>query len=329
MKLNNQQLINFVSRIKFSTQDKSPYKDQIENLKTQLDKYLAEYPLDVEIKKTKQAGSWAKGTILKPSINTDLDIDIIFYLKVGQVDENDLHKINTTIVKLLKKIYPTKEDKDFDKSPKTANVIFRTSGLAVDIVPIIEIMDKYPNRRDLEGYVFQPDSKSFIWYITSIDKQLSFISDRKISNPNYASIVRILKKWKAVKELPISSFAIELIVAYLDINKGVVSDISEGLLRAWTFLSQKNSPKIYFDTLTIGEISSTDIVQITDPTNTANNVTKYLSKEDWELVRKEADTALDTICLANEKNYESETLNFWKEILGSEFNIDSLPTQKN
>lgn len=329
MKLNNQQLTNFVKRIKFSTQDKSPYKDQIENLKTQLDDYLDKHPLDVEIKKTKQAGSWKKGTILKPSGNTDLDIDIIFYLKMGQVDEKDLHKINNTIVKLLKYIYPTKDDKDFDKSPKTAKVVFRTSGLAVDIVPVIEIIDKYPHRKDLEEYVFQPDSKSFQWYITSINKQLNFISDRKTANPNYASIVRILKKWKAVKELPISSFAIELIVAYLDINKEIVSDISEGLLRSWSFLSQKTYPKIYFDTLEIGEVNQNDIVQIADPTNKANNVTKYISKEDWELVRKEADIALDTICFANEKNNEGETLNLWKEILGNEFNITPLPTQTN
>lgn len=329
MELNNQQLKNFVSRIKFSTHHKSEYKDQIENLKTQLDKYLAEHPLDVEIKKTKQAGSWKKGTILYPSINTRLDIDIAFYLKVGNVDEKDLHKINSTIVKLVKKIYPNKDKKDFDENPKTANVIFKTSGLSVDIVPVIEITDKYPNRKDLEGYVFQPDSKSFIWYITSIDKQLSFITDRKIANSNYASIVRVLKKWKSVKELSLSSFAIELIVAYLDINKGVVSDISEGLLRAWTFLSQKTYPKIYFDTLTIGKISSMDIVQITDPTNKANNVTKYLSKSDWELVKKEADIALDTICLANEKIHEGDTLNLWKEIFGNEFNINPLPTQNN
>ncbi len=329
MKLNNQQLKNFVSRIKFSTHDKSEYKEQIENLKCQLDKYLAEHPFDVGIKKTKQAGSWAKGTILYPSNNTRLDIDIAFYLKVGKIDEEDLHKINSVIVKLIKKIYPNKEEKDFDESSKTANVIFKISGLSIDIVPVIDILDKYPQRTDLEGYVLQPNSHSFIWYVTSVDKQLKFILDRKAANSNYASIVRILKKWKSVKELSISSFAIELIVAYLDINKGVVSNISEGLLRAWTFLSQKTYPKIYFDTLTCGKIDSADIVQITDPTNKANNVTKYLSKSDWELVKKEADKALDTICLANEKIYEEETLNLWKEILANEFNINPLPTPSN
>lgn len=324
MNLNDQQLKNFVSRIKFSTQDKSEYKNQIENLKTQLDKYLAEHPLDVEIKKTKQAGSWAKGTILQPSTNTELDIDIAFYLKVGKVDEKDLHKINTIIVKLLKKIYPTKEDSDFDKNPKTANVVFKTSGLKIDIVPVIDVLDKYPQQTNLEGYVLQPDSNSFTWYVTSIDKQLKFISERKSQNANYASIVRILKKWKAVKELPISSFAIELIVAYLDINEGVITNIEEALLRAWKLLGSRVFPKIGFDTKTIGTVDNQSFIHISDPTNKANNVTKYISQKDWEIVRNAANSALDTVCFAIEKTYQGETLNLWKEILGNEFNINSL-----
>lgn len=325
MKINDQQLKNFVSRIKFSTHDKSEYKDQIENLKTQLDKYLSEHPLDVEIKKTKQAGSWAKGTILYPSANTGLDIDIAFYLKVGEVDEKDLHKINSTIVKLLKKIYPTKEEKDFDKNPKTANVVFKTSGLSVDIVPVIDIMDKFPQRKDLEGYVFQPDSKSFTWYVTSIDKQLKFISDIKANNANYASIVRILKKWKAVKELPISSFAIELVVAYLDINKGVVTNIEEGILRTLNFLGEKKCPNISFGAPSISNHDNNGVVIISDPTNSNNNVAKYLLKEDWDKVRVEANAALETICFADEKEYEAETINLWKEVFGTEFNINALP----
>ena len=80
------------------------------------------------------------------------------------------------------------------KNPKTANVIFKVSGLSVDIVPVIDVIDLNPQIKYLEGYVFQPDSKSFTWYVTSIDKQLKFISDRKANNANYASIVRILKK---------------------------------------------------------------------------------------------------------------------------------------
>lgn len=325
MKINDQQLKNFVSRIKFSTHDKSEYKDQIENLKTQLDKYLTEHPLDVEIKKTKQAGSWAKGTILYPSANTGLDIDIAFYLKVGEVDEKDLHKINSTIVKLLKKIYPTKEEKDFEKNPRTANVVFKTSGLSVDIVPVIDIIDKLPQRKDLEGYVFQPDSKSFTWYVTSIDKQLTFISDRKANNSNYASIVRILKKWKSVKNLPISSFAIELIVAYLDINKGVVTNIEEAVLRTWNFLGEKKYPKISFGAPSITTYDNAGDVMISDPTNSNNNVVKYLSESDWDRVRNEANTALETICFADEKEFESETITLWKEVFGSEFNISELP----
>lgn len=321
MKLNDQELKNYVSRIKFSTQDKSPFKSQIENLKSKLDSYLKEHSLDVKIKKTKQAGSWAKGTILKPSANTDLDIDIAFYLKVGEVNYKDLHKINSLIVNLLKKIYPNKEDKDFDKNPKTANIVFKTSGLSVDIVPVIDVLDLYPNRNDLKGYVFQPDSKTFKYYTTSIDKQLEFIRTRKSENSNYASIVRILKKWKSVQGIPISSFALELIVAYLDINKGVVTNIEEGLLRAWSFLGAKSFPKLTFTTISKSKDNEDAHIFIKDPTNNGNNVTKYISQEDWEVVRNHANKALDTICYAIEKNYKYETLNLWKEILGTDFNI--------
>lgn len=322
MKLNSQQLTNYINRIKFSAEDKSKYKTQIENLKNKLDDYLSKHPLDIDIKKTKQAGSWAKGTILKPSSNTELDIDLAFYLKVGEVDEKDLHKINGVIVKLLKKIYSTKEDDDFDKSTKTANVVFISSGLSVDIVPVIDVPDLYPKRTDLEGYVLQPDSKVFEWYVTSIDKQLKFIRERKADNANFSGIVRILKKWKAYKKLPLSSFAIELIVAHLDITNGVLTNIEESLLRTWTFLSAKKIPNISFNAPSITNNEIDSAVCIADPTNSNNNVTKYMSEKDWAEIQKEADIALDTISYACEKTYEGETIGLWKEILGSEFNIN-------
>jgi hypothetical protein len=319
MNLTSQQLINFVNRIKFSTVDKSEYKSQIENLIIELDDYLLRHS-DLSIVRVLQAGSWRKATILKPSTDVPLDIDLAFYLNTSKISNiSDFHNVNSKIVELLRKIYPSKSEKDFYESTKTSNVKFITSGLSVDIVPVEEIPPSQIH--GFTEYVKQPDSETNVYYITSVKKQISFIVERKKDNQNFTAIVRILKYWKYAKSLPISSFTIELVVAYLDIKKEVVLNVEEAVIRFFTLLSSKKFPVISFDA-PIGFVdSSSSHIYVADPTNNANNSAKYIKQKDWDLVRYEASVALDTLCYAQSLVNSYRTIELWREVFGPEFNV--------
>lgn len=172
-------------------------------------------------------------------------------------------------------------------------------------------------------YVQQPDAHNNR-YFTSPKNQLQFISDRKFANPNFTTIVRILKKWKNFQQIELSSFAIELIVSYLEINEGVETSIEESILRFFKILGKKQFPVILFNAPYGTYSADNSHIYIADPTYNENNVTKYVLKQDWDEVRTTANLAFDTLLLADEEEYTSLTILLWKEIFGTEFNIDQL-----
>jgi len=149
-------------------------------------------------------------------------------------------------VKYLEEIYPQKDiDQDVDAEGNTKSITIRfiSSGLEVDIVPVVPITSH-------EKYVWQPQRGGGGKYITSVEKHLDFSLSKRQSNPSYTAIVRMLKYWKNYKEIKptdtecgISSFAIELIVAYLDENYGIESNIEEALIRFSNLLVHQTSQK--------------------------------------------------------------------------------------
>ncbi|MFA8300735.1 MAG: CBASS oligonucleotide cyclase [Hyphomicrobiales bacterium] len=311
MRLNNNTLLNYVENIKFSTEEKRKYQNQIDNLIKEISNAIKNNT-NTKVLKVIQSGSWKKGTILKKSINNPIDIDLVFYLDIDFYNNNTFQEINSEIKKLLKTIYPTKDNSDFWESAKTAGIEFKTSGLNVDIIPVKQ------NHYDCE-YVEQP-TKDHTTFITSPKLQLKFISERKEENPSYSSIVRLLKKWKNYNGLKLSSFAIELIVASLDKSKGVETNIEEAILRFFKLISSKYFPKIRFH-LYGNETYDNSIIYIADPSNDNNNVTKYLSEKEWNIVKNYADKAFDTLIYSDQMDYNSQTEPLWKEIFGDDFKI--------
>jgi hypothetical protein len=217
------------------------------------------------------------------------------------------------MIPILKMIYPNKNNNDFWDNPKTAGLEFIASGLNVDIVPVREV--------NVTDYVQQPDINNNKFF-TSPKNQLKFISERKETNSNFSTIVRVLKKWKNFQELKLSSFAIELIVAHLDLTFGIENNIEESLLRFFKLLGKKEFPVITFNA-PYGKYSSDgSYIYIADPTYNENNVTKYLNKNDWDSIKDTANIAFETILLADEEEFITPTLELWKEVYGNEFNIN-------
>ncbi len=325
MKLDNNQLQFFVNKIKLKPENMQKYRDQINNLKEKLeDKVVNDENTELKVTKYLLAGSWKKHTILKPTGENPIDIDLVLFIEGDENIKNDLKKVHDFIVNYLEEIYPQKdigEDVEADGKTKSIKIKFKGTGLEVDIVPVVPIAEP-------KDYVWQPQRGGGGRYITSISKQLDFSLELRKNNPSYTSVVRILKWWKNYKELNptddepgLSSFAIELIVGYLDISKGIEQNIEESVIRFFQFLSSPDFPTITFR----GAINNVPFFEtpvfIADNTNNENNVAKKLTSDKWEEIIEEAEDAFDSLNIAQSKNNEGDTIEEWRRVFDRTFNI--------
>jgi hypothetical protein len=327
MQLQNPELQNFVSRIKLQTDDMSKYRSQVNNLKEKLsDKIKNDNRTGLKVTKFLLTGSWKKRTILRATGANPIDIDLVLFVEGDENLMKDLKQLHDFVVGYLEEIYPSKDiSRDVDAEGKTKSIKIRFSGtgLELDIVPVIPLSNPV-------DYVWQPQrgGGNGKKYTTSITKQLEFAKQCKDRNPSYTGIVRCLKWWRNFKELHptddeagLSSFAVELIIAYLDINKGVESNLERGIIRFFDFLSTSGFPIIKFSGAINSVLTFNTPVFIADPTNNENNAAKKLDDEVWKEIVNEANEAFETLCIAQSKGTISETISEWKSVFGPSFNI--------
>ena len=312
MQYTNQQLNNYVNRIKLTQEQKSSYANQIDNLKDNVLKAVNGME-NTKVTKVKRAGSWKKSTALAPKGDYPLDIDMVFYLALKEDTAFDAEELREEIISVLCEAYPNKKRSDFTDGQKTIGVVFRGSGLEVDIVPFI------PEKGNTT-YGRQPRKKlNSGEFKTSVDKQLDFVSKIKDKCSHFTSIVRILKSWRNYKELELSSFSIELAVASL-IKTGRISDssINQAIITFFEFFGNGNPVKVYFSGAIGPRTGSAP--WIADPTNNENNTVR-LSESEWDEVVEVAENSFETISYAQVVGEAGKTLDLWKEVFGPSFNI--------
>ena len=312
MEYTDEQLKNYVNRIKLTGEQKQSYTQQIDYLKGKVSQTInnMEY---AKVIKVKRAGSWKKGTALAPKGDYPLDVDMVFYLSLQEHTAFDAEELRQEIIQVLCNAYPNKVASDFTGGNKTVGIVFRGSGLEVDIVPFIP-------ERGHTTYGRQPRKKlNSGEFKTSVDKQLEFINQIKNKCSNFTSIVRILKSWRNYKELELSSFSIELIVANL-IESGKISNssINQAVISFFELLGSDRPVEIYF----LGAIGQklSDTPWIADPTNNENN-TINMSDSEWDEVVKTAETGFETLSYAQAVQETGKTIELWKEVFGPSFNI--------
>jgi hypothetical protein len=325
MNLDNNQLQFFVNKIKLQPENMQKYRDQINNLKSKLeDKIKNDESTGLKVTKFLLAGSWKKKTILKASGDNPIDIDLVLFVGGDENLHNDLKKLHDYIVNYLEEIYPQKDikkDVDAEGNTKSITIRFSSSGLEVDIVPVVPL-------RNPEKYVWQPQRGGGGKYITSVENHLDFSLAKRQKNSSYTAIVRMLKYWKNHKELKtteneigISSFAIELIVAYLDENQGIESNIEEAIIRFFQFVSDPNFPNINFAQAINNIPSFSTPIYIADDTNNENNAAKKIDQSKWNEIVEEAEKAFDALNYAQSIKSEGATIDEWKTVFGPTFNI--------
>ena len=312
MEYTNQQLINYVNRIKLTQDKKSSYTKQIDSLKENVLKAVNNME-GSKVTKVKRAGSWKKGTALAPKGDYPLDIDMVFFLDVEDDTSFDAQELRDEIIDVLCEAYPNKKRSDFTDGQKTIGVVFKGSGLEADIVPFI------PEKGNTT-YGRQPRKKlNSGEFKTSIDKQLDFISKIKDKYPNFTSVVRLLKSWRNYQELELSSFSIELAVAHL-ISEGriSVSSINLAITMFFEFFGNDDRVQVYFP----GAIGpkSDSAPWIADPTNNENNTVR-LSDSEWNEAIEVAEHGFETITYAQTVQETGKTLELWKEVFGPSFSI--------
>ena len=315
MELTDRQILNFVDRIKLSRDKKQGYIDQVDALEKRVVNAINGID-NTKVKQVRKAGSWIKGTALRPRGDFPLDVDLVFFVEVDEETEFDSEELRDEIIAVLKKAYPNKSEEDFKSGEKTVGIVFQGSGLEVDIVPFI------PNKGNT-SYGRQPrkELKSGD-FKTSVCNQLEFIRKTKEKWASFAPVVRMVKWWKNEKELDMPSFAVELLFAHLILSGRIGSgiNIENALVKFFEFLSANPHMRIGFPGA-IGSLpASSGTPIVADPTNNENNVLEKVDTTDWSEIVDKANSAFETLAYARTVGEQGKTLELWREVF-YQFNI--------
>ena len=291
------------------------YRAQARRLREKLEGFLGEHP-DFELRKMLVSGSLAKGTALR-SLN---DIDVACYIS-GADAPRDVSRMLDYLTERLRTAFPNFKSDQICPQTYSVTVSFRGSGLDVDVVPIL-----YGGDPDWHGDLVSQDDGSLLE--TCIPRHLEFIRKRKDAHKvDFAQVVRLLKYWaKKVKSendgFRLKSFMVELILAHLCDQGLVLGDYPEALQHFFTYVARSNLRERivfadYYERDAAGNFS--EPVQIIDPVNKANNVSKLYTAKEAEKIVEAALDAGDAIDAGLRAPTKTATISYWQRVFGPSF----------
>lgn len=316
--VNHSDIVRFAEeRVNLPKDKADAYRAQARGLREKLENYLGEHP-DFSLKKIMLAGSLAKGTALR-SLN---DIDVACYIS-GADAPHDVAALLTYLAERLRKAYPNFSPDQVKPQTYSVTVSFRGSGLDVDVVPIL-----YNGDPQWRGNLVSQDDGSFLE--TSIPMHLEFTRKRKDAQPtHFAQVTRLIKFWARNRKqendnFRFKSFMIELILAHL-CDKGLdLSDYPEALQHFFTYIATSDLRKRivfedYYKAATANSFK--EPIQIIDPVNPKNNVTRLYTEAQATAIVDAALDAGDAIDAALAAPTKGETVYYWQKVFGSMFQI--------
>ena len=312
MALKDAQLRRYDSNVLRLPADKrTEYHAQVDRLIDNLCKNIRN-KTEIKITKVVKAGSFAKFTILRRTSEDPVDVDVVFYIEGKDADAEDLESLSEQIHSLLVEQYPTKSVEDFTIQRKAATVQFVGSGLAVDIVPVIQ--DEHR-----EGYGWQFDLSDGSKMETCAPCQIKFVRDRKDVDKDYRTLVRLGKRWRNRAEIKLKSFMIELIFAFLLDRDGPGGSIEQKFRNFLLYIAQSELKEmISFPENSIFKPQFADPVVILDPVCTSNNVASRMTEDERQEIVTAARDAWETANFASMENDDE----VWKEIFGPKFSTE-------
>lgn len=312
MPLTNMQLRYYdVKILRLPIDKRSEYTAQVDRLIQHLREKIKDNTL-FRVSRVVKAGSFAKHTILRKTSEDALDVDVVFYLSDEDIDQETYESLSNQIYDFLIAAYPSKAVDDFAIQKRAAKVVFKGSGLSVDVVPVIESTGQ-------EGYGWQygvDGSKT----LTCAPCQIQFIRNRKIKDADFRTLVRLAKKWRNRQEIkPLKSFTVELIMAYLLDRDGKDGTLEQRFCNFLLYIAQTElKDQISFSENTLPLGTFTDAVVIIDPVNSRNNVAARIEESERATIVATAHESWETAQFASAEN----DLSVWKEIFGPRFQIE-------
>jgi hypothetical protein len=293
------------------------YRGQVRRLRDRLETYISEHP-DFTLKKMMLSGSLAKGTALR-SLN---DIDVACYIS-GADAPKDVKALLEYLAERLRKAFPNFSPDQVKPQTYSVTVSFKGSGLDVDVVPIL-----YEGDKDWYGNVVSQEDGSLLK--TNIPFHLEFIRKRKTAQEtHFTQVARVVKFWtRKVKNeqegFRFKSFMVELVLAHIADAGADLSDYPEALQHFFTYIAKSNFRERivfsdYYKPSTVGSI--TELVQIIDPVNAANNVSRLYTEKQANAIVDAALDAGDAIDAALAAPTKGETVRYWQRVFGSSFQV--------
>ena len=304
-------------RVNLPKDKANEYRAQTRRLRERLEGYLAEHE-DFSLKKILLSGSLAKGTALR-SLN---DIDVACYIS-GADAPQDVTALLDYLVERLRTAFPNFSPEQVQPQTYSVTVSFRGSGLDVDVVPIL-----YDGDPEWYGNLVSQDDGSFLE--TCIPRHLEFIRKRKrAQETHFAQVVRLAKFWaRRMKQehdgFRFKSFMVEMILSHLSDQNLDFSDYPEALQHFFTYIGNTRLRERivfddYYDPDTVGE--QAEPVQIIDPVNADNNVSRLYTVNQRDTIFKVALDAGDAIDAALRAPTKQETVHYWQKVFGTSFQV--------
>lgn len=302
-------------RVNLPREDANEFRAQARRLRERLETYLGEHP-DFSLRRMMLSGSLAKGTALR-SLN---DIDVACYI-TGADAPHDINKLLNYLAERLRKAFPNFKPEQVKPQTYSVTVSFATSGLDVDVVPIL-----YDGDKDWYGNLVSQEDGSFLR--TSIPRHLEFAKKRKLAQEtHFVQVVRLAKFWAKRQKTEkmgfrFKSFMIEMVMAKLCDAGLDFSDYPEALQHFFTYLGKSDlreqiAFKDYYPPSSIGTF--TEPVKIIDPVNAGNNVAKLYTRQQADAIVDSALEAGDAIDAALAATNKQETVRYWQKVFGPSF----------
>lgn len=311
-------IISFAEqKVNLSSDRVQKYRNQVNNLLERLKTHIAENP-GFALVKMLHAGSAAKGTALS-SLN---DLDAAVYVKKEEAPVNATELVPWMAERLRESNPNMKPDQFDDSQPHCVKVLFRGSGLDVDIVPVL-----YEGADGDRGYLIDKHTGDRI--LTSIPLHLAFIRTRKKAHPtHFAQVVRLIKWWAHQRKVEdetfkCKSFMIELLVAHYADNGLDLSKYPNALETIYSDIVKTGlEERIIFDdyyAATQVPSRNTGVIEIFDPVNPENNIMEKYTTFDRDRLVEAAGDAGDAIAEAHYATTKGRAVECWQRVFGSSF----------
>ncbi|WP_280331288.1 CBASS oligonucleotide cyclase [Nocardia wallacei] len=211
-----------------------------------------------------------------------------------------------------------------EPSTHCVNIHFKTSGIDVDVVPVLHEDDP-----DDRGYLVAKDTGDKL--LTSVRLHLAFVRERKnICERDWAQMVRFIKWWVREQKLRTAdtfrfkSFLTELTCAHLlDNNRMTFGDYPAALEDFFDYVvrTELRERIAFSDYYPISDLPDNRVgeIEIFDPVNPTNNVARGYEEADRQRIVDAASEALDAITEARFATTKAQAVECWQVVLGSRF----------